>query len=200
MSVAAVPRLMTTEEFLALPNDGAERWLSQGQPREKPGAGRGQPAAKPLTSRNRWHSRVLARVTKFLDNWLDGQPEPRGSVLCGDAEVGLRHDPDGTAGVDVVYLAAEGAGRQDEDAPLLDGAPVLAAEILSPDDTQQEVNEKIDRSLRAGVALVWVIDPHRRTVTVFRPGEEPELVNARQELSGEPHLPGFRVPVAHFFA
>jgi hypothetical protein len=36
-------------------------------------------------------------------------------------------------------------------------------------------------------------------VTVYRPGTEPELFNVRQELSGEPHLPGFRVPVARLF-
>jgi Uma2 family endonuclease len=46
---------------------------------------------------------------------------------------------------------------------------------------------------------VWAINPHRRTVTIYRPDEEPEMVNVRQELSGEPHLPGFRVPVAQLF-
>jgi hypothetical protein len=29
---------------------------------------------------------------------------------------------------------------------------------------------------------------------------EPKLVNIRQELSGEPHLPGFRVAAADIFA
>jgi Uma2 family endonuclease len=60
-------------------------------------------------------------------------------------------------------------------------------------------NEKIDGYLAAGVLLVWVIDPHRRTVAVYRPGAEPELVNVRQELAAEPHLPGFRVPAARLF-
>jgi Uma2 family endonuclease len=50
------------------------------------------------------------------------------------------------------------------------------------------------------VALVWIIDPHDRTVLIYRPGQEPELVNVRQELSGEPHLPGFRVVVGQLFA
>jgi hypothetical protein len=36
-------------------------------------------------------------------------------------------------------------------------------------------------------------------VMVHRPDAEPELFNIRQELSGEPHLPGFRVPVARLF-
>ncbi|HZU37567.1 MAG TPA: hypothetical protein VFA18_16725 [Gemmataceae bacterium] len=40
---------------------------------------------------------------------------------------------------------------------------------------------------------------HRRTVKIIRPTAEPELVNVQQELSAEPHLPGFRVAVARLF-
>jgi Uma2 family endonuclease len=187
MSVATPP-LMTTDEMLALPDNGTERWLIQGQLRERP-----------MTIRNRWHSRIMTRVGKFLDNWLDQQPEPRGLVLCGEAGVRLRRDPDTTVGVDVVYVSAEVAARESEDTSLIDGVPILAVEILSPRDVEVDTNEKIDVYLRAGVRLVWVVDPHHRTVEIFRPGAEPEQVNVRQELSGDPELPGFRVPVAQLF-
>jgi Uma2 family endonuclease len=194
MTVAAAPPLMTTEELLALPDDGVERWLIRGQLREQ-----GRLREQPMTVRNRWHSRVMARVTKFLDNWLDQQPEPRGAILCGEAGCRLRRDPDTTVGMDVVYISAELAAYESEETSLIDGVPVLAVEILSPNDTQDQINEKIDGYLQAGVSLVWVIDPHDRTVMIYRPGQEPELVNVRQELSGDPHLPGFRVAVAHLF-
>jgi Uma2 family endonuclease len=196
MSVAAAPPLMTAEEFLALPDDGVERWLIRGQLREK----RPQPGEKPMTVRNRTHSGIMAEVTKFLGVWRDGQPEPRGRVLCGEAGGRLCGDPLTIVGIDVVYVSAEVMARQSDDTTLTDGVPVLAVEILSPNDTQEEIDEKIDGYLSAGVALVWVINPHRRTVEICRPGAEPELVNVRQELSGEPHLPGFRVPVAQLFA
>ena len=42
-------------------------------------------------------------------------------------------------------------------------------------------------------------DPHDRTVTVYRPGARPETFNDAQELTAEPHLPGFRVEVARLF-
>jgi Uma2 family endonuclease len=141
----------------------------------------------------------MVRVAKLLDNWLDRQPEPRGQVLCGEAGVRLQRDPDTTFGVDVVYVSAETAARQGEETTVIDGVPVLVVEILSPSDTQEEINDKIDDYLRAGVALVWVIDPRRRTVQVIRPQQEPELINVRQELSGDPYLPGFRVAAAQFF-
>jgi Uma2 family endonuclease len=51
----------------------------------------------------------------------------------------------------------------------------------------------------AGVPLGWVADPPERTVLVYRPGAEPEPSNSVQELAGDPHLPGLRVPVARRF-
>ena len=80
-----------------------------------------------------------------------------------------------------------------------EGPPVLAVEILSPRDSQGEITEKVRIYLAMGVALVWVVDPNFRTVLVHRPEAEPELFNRTQELSGEPHLPGFRILVARIF-
>jgi Uma2 family endonuclease len=152
-----------------------------------------------MTVRNRFHSKVLIRVGQALANWLDQQPEPRGTVLGGEAGVRLRREPDMTVGVDVAYVSAEVYARQTDETTLFDGVPVLAVEILSPSDNVEQIDEKIDGYLAVGVPLVWVIDPHDRTVTVYRPGAEPELINARQELSAEPHLPGFRVPAVRLF-
>ena len=186
--VEAMPAL-TTEELLALPRNGVERWLIRGLLREQP-----------MTVRNRWHSRIMARVAQVLNNWLDQQPEPRGSVLSGEAGCRLRRTPDSTVGIDVVYIGPELAASASEATTLIDGVPVLVVEILSPNDVEEQINEKIDEYLSAGVALVWVIDPHDRTVLIYRPGQEPELVNVRQELSGGPHLAGFGVAVAQLFA
>lgn len=189
MAVVEATTPMTMEQLLALPDDGVKRWLIRGQLREKP-----------MTYRNRFHSRALVRVAKFLEVWLDQQPQPRGSVLGGEAGVRLRRDPDTVFGIDVVYISAEVMARQTDETTIIDGVPILAVEILSPNNTVEEIDEKIDQYLEAGVPLVWIVDTRDRTVTIYRPDEEPELVNVRQELSGEPHLPGFRVPVAELFA
>lgn len=199
MAIVEAPALMTTEQLLAMPDDGVERWLIRGQLREKPAIS-GQLRGKKMTVRNRWHSRALLRTGRFLDVWLDQQPEPRGTALGGEAGVRLTRNPDTTVGIDVVYVSAEVAARNPDDTTLIDTIPVLAVEILSPSHTVEDIDEKIDEYLTAGVPLVWIVNTRRRTVTVHRPGHEPELINARQELSGEPELPGFRVRVADLFA
>jgi Uma2 family endonuclease len=194
MATVTETRLMTTEELLAMPDDGVRRWLIDGQLREE-----GRPGEETMTVRNRRHSQITTRVAQLLANWLDAQPAPRGVVLSGEAGVRLRRDPDLTVGIDVVYVSAELMARQTDETSLVDGVPVLAVEILSPSTTQEQLHEKLGAYRRASVPLVWVIDPGDRTVRVYRHGAQPVLFNAEQELTAEPHLPGFRVAVARLF-
>ena len=184
---AASTRPMTTEEMLALPADQVQRELYRGELREKP-----------MTRRNRWHSTVEARIAHFLQNWLEGRPEPRGQVASGEAGFRLQREPDSSVGIDVAYVSAEVAEREPNSA-FFAGPPVLAVEILSPSDKQEEIDEKLELYLESGVSVVWVVNPRFKTICVYRPGAEPELFSERHELTAEPHLPGFCVAVARLF-
>lgn len=186
--MATAGTLMTAKELLALPENGHDRWLIDGELRERP-----------MPTRNRFHSYTMTRTARFLDTWRDSQPPPHGKVLTGDAGVRLRRNPDTVFGIDIVYASAELLARQTVSSTIIDGAPTLAVEILSPSDTIEDISDKIDALLQAGVLLVWIIDPFHRTVIVHSPGAEPVLFNSQQDLSGDPHLPGFRVPVRMLF-
>ncbi len=111
----------------------------------------------------------------------------------------LQRDPDVTVGIDVVYVSSEVLVRQTDEMTMIDGVPTLAVEILSPNDTVEEIEEKLTLYRRAGVPFVWVINPYEQTVTVHAAGQPPVLFNITQELSAEPHLPGMRVPVSRLF-
>jgi Uma2 family endonuclease len=82
---------------------------------------------------------------------------------------------------------------------MVDGAPLVAIEILSPSDKQEEIDEKVSEYLACGVAQVWVANPRFRTITVYRPDAEPVLFNVDQTLTAEPQLPGFSLPLARVF-
>ena len=125
-----------------------------------------------------------------MKNWRDSQPEPRGGVLGGEAGVRLARDPDTTVGIDIIYVSAETLARQTDKTTLIEGVPQLVVEILSPSDTLDEINEKIDTYLSAGVPLVWIVDPRRRTVAIYRPHGPASLVAEGQELSGEQDTAG----------
>lgn len=79
-------------------------------------------------------------------------------------------------------------------------APDLVAEVISPNDSYEEVEEKVEEYLGAGVRLVWVINPSTRKVRVHRlKGTVTDLGEA-DELDGEDVLPGFRCRVGELFA
>jgi Uma2 family endonuclease len=186
--MATASTLMTAEELDALPENGTDRWLIAGELKERP-----------MTKRNRDHASITATVAMLLGVWLGKQPRPRGRVLAGEAGVILARDPDTSVGIDVTYISAELLARQSDATTMIDGVPTLAVEILSPSDTIEDVNEKIDVYLQVRVPHIWIIDPHRRTVTVHRPEARPLLLNIGDEIAAESDLPGFRAAVKDFF-
>jgi Uma2 family endonuclease len=191
MSIAEIPRKMTAEELLAMPDDGVERWLIRGELREN--------AESDMNRRNPDHSGTMTRVASRLDRWLDAQPQPRGKVYTGDAAFKLRPDSPTLVGIDVAYVSANLRAQTPKGRKIIEGVPILAVEILSPSDVHSDVTEKVQEYLDTGVALVWVIDPDFETVSAFTKNAEPILFNRAQELTAEPHLPGFRVRVADLF-
>jgi len=175
---------MTLEEFLALPDDGMDRELIRGEVRERP-----------MTRRNRFHAASESKVSHLLRSWLEQQPEPRGEVYSGEVGCILRRNPDTTVGIDVAYFSAQTIANQTAETTMVVGVPVLAVEIISPSDKQEEIAEKVDAYLEFGVALVWVVDPHFQTVTVHRSDAAPELFNVQQQVSAAPHCQGLTVAV-----
>jgi Uma2 family endonuclease len=179
---------MSVEEFLTLPDDGMHRELVCGKVREFG-----------MTTRNRFHSRIVIRIGQLLANWMDLQPEPRGEVVGGEAGFWLKGTKESLVGIDVAVVAAELVAATGPKDKLFHGAPVLAVEILSPSDTHEDIVEMVKFYLAVGT-VVWVVDPDFETVAVHRPGRKPETFHLQQELLGEPYLPGFRASVAAFFA
>ena len=196
--MTALARPITTEELLAMPDDGKRRWIINGELREQE-METGEIGGRTMTVRNRFHSEAMANVTTAVNIWRYALSEPRGRVVCGEAGVRLPGDPGTTVGVDVAYVPPDVMVEQTADSTIVHGVPTLVVEILSPNDTVEQLDEMVATYQTAGVPLVWVVDPHDRTVTIYRPGDEPTLVNARQELTGGDVLPGFAVPVARLF-
>lgn len=178
---------MTAEEFLALPDDGIDRWLIDGEVRE----------FGTMTVRNWMHSTIMAQLVIAIGAWWKQQPPPRGVIVCGEA--GIKITPGDIIGVDVAYVSPEVIARQSGETTLIEGIPTLAVEIQSPSDKLSESEDKIDRYLRAGVPLVWTINPMRRTATVYRPGALPRMLNEEEELSGEDVMTGLTVPLRQLF-
>lgn len=185
--MSTATELMTWKEFLALPDDGMEHDLIRGELR-----------TRTMTRRNRDHSRTEARIARLLWNWLETQTEDLGQIVSGEAGFRLSRDPDVGVGIDVAYVSHE-VCRSSEGSAYFEGPPILAVEILSPSDKQEEIDEKISLYLESCVAVVWIVNPRFKTVSVYRPDAKPTLFHEDQTIDAEPHLPGFRAIVKDFF-
>jgi len=73
--------------------------------------------------------------------------------------------------------------------------PALVVEVRSKNDTQAEIDAKVNDYLTAGVLLVWIADPDARTVTVHQPNQPPIEFAAADTLTALPVIPGFAVLV-----
>jgi Uma2 family endonuclease len=76
------------------------------------------------------------------------------------------------------------------------GAPDLAGEILSPDDSPPGVRTRVRDYLRRGVPLVWVIDPRAQRVEVHRPSAVFQTIAAGRRARRRRHPAGIHVPAA----
>jgi len=185
---AAVATGVTAEDVAALADDGYRYDLIGGQLiRVSPAGFR--------------HGRLAAELARRLGNFLVEHPS-LGVVVGAETGFVLARDPDSVLGPDAAFVRRDRLPAEAERDGYLELAPDLAVEVVSPHDRWSYVTDKVETYLAAGVALVWVLDPRRRAVRVYRAdGSEQRLRAASGDsLDGEQILPEFRLPLAELFA
>jgi Uma2 family endonuclease len=181
---STVGRRMTAEELWAMPETPGTRYeLVEGELRELPGAGM-------------LHNFLVGLLYRLLDEYARGRK--LGVAFSDGLGYLLSREPDKVRIPDVSFIAR---GRLPEGG-LPPGfcpfPPDLAVEIVSPNDGAEELHRKVREYLDAGVALVWVIWPRERAVTVYT-SEGVQDLGPDSTLPGGDALPGFEVPVARLF-
>lgn len=78
-------------------------------------------------------------------------------------------------------------------------APTLVVEVLSPTNSGIEVEDKLEEYLDARIPLVWIVNPERRTIRVYRTDGTTRLFRGHDVIEMEPLLPGFRLVLADVF-
>jgi Uma2 family endonuclease len=92
-------------------------------------------------------------------------------------------------------------GRVLPSEPIPDLYPDLAVELLSEGNTPEEMERKLREYFLAGVRLVWIIDPRKRSAQIYTGPDAPVVtLDETQALDGGNVLPGFTLNVAELFA
>ena len=188
VSTATYTELMTAEDFfgwVSLPeNRDLHVELERGEITEMPPPGK-------------FHGFVCGNVVRILGNYA--AEHGRGYVCANDAGLIVERDPDTVRGPDVTFYE-DSQTADDMERQFAAEPPVLAVEVLSPNDRVNRTVLRISQMLALGVKMIWIIDPETRDVSVYRSGRNPQLIPLSQELTGGDVLPDFRCRVADLFA
>jgi Uma2 family endonuclease len=102
---------------------------------------------------------------------------------------------------DVAYISwARLPGGQLADEAIADLVPELAVEVLGASNTPRETAFRVEEYFRAGVKLVWLIDPKTQTSEEYTSPTTARQVAKTQALDGGDVLPGFRLTLKLLFA
>ena len=174
-------KLITADELLLMPDDGYRYELMRGVLIRK-------------MLRGDRHGDAAAWTAVEFGTYV--RANNHGSVR---AEIGYRleSDPDTVRAPDVSWIAPE---NMREPIPgYRQGAPDLAVEVKSPNDSRPEMFAKAQMWIGYGTRIVLVLDPEPVTVTVYRPNTEPTILDEEDTLALDDLLPGFSCPVWRLF-
>jgi Uma2 family endonuclease len=143
------------------------------------------------------HGAVESNLTTDLKT--QGERRGLGKVRCGEVAIILWRNPDRVVGADAVFIANRSLPLRLSKEGYLETIPELVAEVRSKNDTDPEIQQKVADYLTAGVQVFWVADPATRTVTIYRAGQQPQVLRESDILTVEDIVPGFQVTVKDLF-
>ncbi len=178
-------RLITAEELFRLPDDGQRHELIQGE-------------LTTMTPAGFEHGAVIVRLAAQLHQHVS---QRRLGVVLG-AETGfiIKRNPDTVRAPDIAFVRADRIAVSGIPQAFYPGAPDLAVEVVSPQDTLNEVESKVDDWLSNGTQLVWVVNSRRKSVTVYRAPNQIAVLMEADALEGQEVVPGFQIRVSEIFA
>jgi Uma2 family endonuclease len=180
--VVATKTLLTVEQFEQLPEEEHYRYeLDHGELIE-------------VACATYEHNQIRGCLESSLRLFLTGR-----QIGEAVAEQEFRIGKDTVRRPDVAFLRAEVAARIDKSKSILAVVPDVVAEIVSPNDTAQQLMHKVHQLLESGCRCVWVIYPAERKVHAYGQNDRVQVLGVGKNLEAPELLPGFSLPVSQLF-
>ena len=122
------------------------------------------------------HGSVVLRIGAKLLAWAEQRP---GGYVGTETGCLVARNPDILYAPDVLYISAERIAVAGPPRSYWQGAPDLAAEVVSPGDGAIAVREKVRHYLEAGARVVWVVYPPSHEVIAYLPDGSATLYDER---------------------
>jgi len=124
--------------------------------------------------------------------------EQDGTGLGFDSSSGFTLPNGATRSPDAAWIRLErwNALTEEEQASFAPICPDFVVELKSSSDTLSRLQAKMVEYLENGATLGFLIDRKQRQVHIYRPNQEPEILENPDAVSGEPEMPGFQLQMA----
>jgi Uma2 family endonuclease len=185
MSLSAVTerKKWTEAELQALPDNGFNYEVVDGELVMSP-------------KNNPEHGYICMRLGSALHTFVER--EKLGAMF--DSNTGFWMENENCRAPDLSFVSKERLrGLKRPARSFFKFAPDLAIEVLSPNNTRAEIQDRLRDFFSSGTKLAWIIDPESKSAEICSGLEKRRLVGPNGELNGENVVPGFRYKLADLF-
>jgi Uma2 family endonuclease len=183
--MSTITHRMTAEDLLRMPDDGFRYELVKGE-------------LKKMAPAGHVHGRIVVNISTPLDQYV--RANRLGAVYAAETGFKLASDPDVVRAPDVAFIRQSRVEEIGDIQGYWPGAPDLAIEVISTYDSYNDVEEKVFDWLEAGTRMVVVVNPRKKSVTVYRSLTQITVLTGSDVLEGGEVVPGWSLPVPDIFA
>ncbi|MGQ4648329.1 Uma2 family endonuclease [Lyngbya aestuarii] len=123
--------------------------------------------------------------------WIWNEQTQLGKVFDSSGGFKLSNGADRSPDASWVKLERWNSLTPEQQTRFVPLCPDFVVELLSPSDSLKETQEKMEEYRDNGTRLGWLINRKSRSVEIYRPGQEVEVLECPTTLSGEDLLVGF---------
>jgi len=182
--MATSPQIVTADELMRLSSDGFRYELVRGE-------------LQMMSPTGNEHAIVTAELTARLVSFV--RQHSLGAVFTGEPGFQLERDPDTVLAPDIAFVERQRIAATGLSSKFWQGAPDLAVEVKSPSDRAGKVAAKTQSWLAHSVRQVWLVDPQKRTVTIYLRDGRVVALGETDTLEGGDVVPGFACRVGEIF-
>lgn len=151
-----------------------------------------------MTPANTQHGFYASRIVAALLNFVEQYN--LGKVFTAEAGFVIKPEPEPTVRApDVAFVHKDRFPPEDQQGGFWALAPDLVVEIISPSESANAIQEKVNDYLQAGTHLIWLVYPRLQNVVEYRSLQQIRQIGPEGELEGGDLLPGFRLPMRTLF-
>ena len=147
-----------------------------------------------MSPANSQTSRINSRISRFLDEWA----EEDGRGIAFDSSGGFTLQDGSMRSPDASWVLRRhwDALTEVQQASFAPVCPDFIIELRSPSDSLADLQAKMEMWISNETEVAWLIDPQRKVVEIYRPGDTPVSLSDPSSVQGSSSVAGFELVMA----